>query len=239
MSDIISDDRKVILITGTSKGIGRYLAEYYVERGFYVIGCSRSNIDFSNKLYKHFEIDITDEKNIVEIFNFIRKEIKRLDILINNAVSNPNIVSSALLSYTDIEKAYKTNVFSTMIFCRESIKIMMRKKFGRIVNIGSMVTKHESLGGILYSPTKAAINSYTKVLSKEINRVGITVNVVAPSAIKTKLSDGIDKLALADILSRNAITDFGKMSDISNLIDLLIKNESDALTGQVFYLGGA
>jgi 3-oxoacyl-[acyl-carrier protein] reductase len=238
MIDLI-ENKKVILITGTSKGIGRYLAEYYVKRGFYVIGCSRNSIDFSNKLYKHFEIDITDEKNIIEIFNFIRKELKRLDILINNAVINPNIISSALLSYTDIEISYKTNVFSTMIFCREAIKIMMRKKFGRIINIGSMVTKHESLGGILYSPTKSAINSYTKVLSKEIYRAGITVNVVAPSAIKTELSDGLNKVVLAEILSRNAIPEFGKMSDISNLIDLLIKKESNSLTGQVFYLGGA
>ena len=238
MSDIISNDRKVILITGTSKGIGRYLAEYYVGRGFYVIGCSRSNIDFSNKLYKHFAIDICDEKKIIEIFNFIRTEIKRLDILINNAVSNPNIISAALLSYTDIERTYKTNVFSTMIFCRESIKIMMRKKFGRIINIGSMVTKHESFGGVLYSPTKAAINSYSKVLAKEINKAGITVNVLSPSAIKTELSDNTNKLALSEILSRNAITDFGKMTDISDLIDFLIKKESDSLTGQVFYLGG-
>jgi 3-oxoacyl-[acyl-carrier protein] reductase len=237
MNDII-EDRKVILITGTSKGLGRYLAEYYVEKGFYVIGCSRNSIDFTNKLYKHFELDIIDEKKIIEIFNFIRTQTKRLDVLINNAVANPIILSSALISYSDMESAYKTNVFSTMLFCREAIKIMIRKKFGRIINIGSMVTKHESFGGILYSPTKAAINSYSRVLAKEINKAGITVNVVSPSVIKTDLSEKTNKLELSAILSRNAIKDFGKMADISNLIDLLIKKESEALTGQIFYLGG-
>jgi 3-oxoacyl-[acyl-carrier protein] reductase len=237
MNDKI-EDRKVILITGTSKGLGRYLAEYYVEKGFYVIGCSRNSIDFTNKSYKHFELDIIDEKKVIEIFNFIRTETKRLDVLINNAVHNPIILSSALISYSDMENAYKTNVFSTMLFCREAIKIMLRKKFGRIINIGSMVTKHESFGGILYSPTKAAINSYSRVLAKEINKAGITVNVVSPSVIKTDLSEKTNKLELSAILSRNAIKDFGKMSDISNLIDLLIRKESEALTGQIFYLGG-
>ena len=238
MSDLL-ENRKVVLITGTSKGIGRYLAEYYVERGFFVIGCSRNSINFSNKLYKHFEIDITEEKNILKLFNFIRKEYKKIHILINNAAINPTIISAALLPYETIEKVFKVNVFAVMLFCRESVKLMSRNKFGRIINIGSMATRHEVAGEALYTSSKSAIIAYSRVLAKESFRLGITVNVIAPSAIKTDLSSKINQEALSEVLSRNAIRDFGKMSDISNLIDLLIKNESDALTGQVFYLGGA
>lgn len=232
------DNRKVFLITGTSRGIGRYLIEYYVNLGHRVVGCSRGKIDFQNELYTHFETDISEEKNIIEITKFIRKDIKMLDVLINNSTSNPSFISSALLPYSKIEDAYKVNVFSPMVFCREAIKIMMLSKFGRIINIGSMVTSHVDFGGVLYSSSKAAINTYTRVLANEVHKSGITVNVVAPSAVVTDLSQNSNQEALMEVLSRNVIKRYGEMQDISNVIDLLIKKESSALTGQVIYLGG-
>ena len=231
-------DNKVILITGTSQGLGSYLAEYYLNLGWHVVGCSRTNVELENKLYTHFQGDITDEMNIKEIYQYIRCTFKKLDVLINNAAINPPYISSALLSHESIKSAYATNLFAPMIFSSEAIKIMIRAKYGRIINIGSMVTKHETFGGVLYSPSKAAINSYTRILAKEVYKSGITVNVVAPSAIKTDLANSTNQLALMEVLSRNAIQNYGEMSDITNVIDLLIKKESSALTGQIFYLGG-
>ena len=183
----IDSENKVLLISGTSKGIGNYLAQYYVSLGFRVIGCSRSSTDFSHSLYTHLQADVSEEKNILEIFKFIRTECKRLDILINNAAINPAIVSAALLPYDSIEKTFKTNVFAPMIFCREAVKLMNRNKFGRIINMGSMAAKLEVPGEALYTSTKAALNAYTRVLAKEVSKAGITVNVLAPSAIKTDL----------------------------------------------------
>jgi 3-oxoacyl-[acyl-carrier protein] reductase len=232
-------DQKIILITGTSKGIGYYLASYYIKKGFKVIGCSKSPSNYSHQNYHHFNLDISDEKNILEIFTFIRREYKRLDFLINNAAINPAILSAALLPYNTIEKTFKTNILAPMVFCREAVKLMVREKFGRIINIGSMATKHEVSGESLYTTTKAALNAYTRVLAKEVATSGITVNVVAPSAIKTELSSKINQMALQDLLSRNAIHEFGDMPDISNLIDLILKPESASITGQIIYLGGA
>lgn len=233
-----SDNRKVFLITGTSRGVGRYLAEYYTGLGHDVIGCSRGVSDIETHSYKHFEVDISDEKNIQLIFSHIRKEYKKLDVVINNAVSNPANISSALLNYKSIEETFRVNLFSTMIICREAIKLMVRAKSGRIINMGSMVTKHEEFGGSLYTPSKAAVNSYSRILAKEVYRSGITVNVVAPSAIETDLAKNSDQEELIKALSRNAIKEYGKMEDVSNMIDFLIKGESSALTGQIFYLGG-
>jgi len=231
-------DKQVILVTGTSQGLGRYLAEHYLSLGWYVVGCSRTQVDLNSDRYIHFKSDISNEKSIREICHYIKRNFKKLDVLINNAASNPAYLSSALLSSDTIQSAYITNVHAPMIFCGEAIKIMMRAKFGRIINIGSMVTHHESFGGVLYSPSKAAINSYTRILAKEVYKNGITVNVVAPSAIKTELAESANQQSLMDVLSRNAISDYGEMSDVSNLVDFLIKKESSALTGQIFYLGG-
>jgi 3-oxoacyl-[acyl-carrier protein] reductase len=233
-----SSEKKVFLITGTSRGIGRYLAEYYLNQGNYVVGCSRSKSNLVNDSYTHFEKDVAIEADILEIFKFIRKQYQRIDVLINNAAINPKILVAGLLSYKMIEQTYKINVFSPMIFCREAIKLMCRKKFGRIINISSMAVKHEVLGESLYTSSKSALTAYTKVISKEINTYGITANIIAPSAIPTDLSANIDQEALQEVLSRNAIKSLGEMKDVSTAIDFVISEGSSSITGQVIYLGG-
>jgi len=227
-----------MLITGTSKGIGNYLAEYYLSQGYIVIGCSRSTCKIENEHYFHIIADIANEDEILNVFKFIRKNHQRLDVLINNAAINPAILNVAFLPYETIQNIFRTNVFAPIMFCREAIKIMNRNKFGRIINIGSMATRHEVAGEALYTSTKASINAFTRVFSKEVINSGITVNVLAPSAIKTDLSKAINPDALMQVLNRNAIKQYGEFTDISNLIDYLIKEDSKSITGQIIYLGG-
>lgn len=235
----VDPNSKVILITGTSKGIGRYLADYYLATDHQVIGCSRGNCDISHPGYTHFQADISNKKEVLEIFKAIKKEFGRLDVLINNAAVNPMMVPATLLPYDVIEKTYRINVFATILFCQEAVKMMSRKKAGRIINMGSIATRHDVKGESLYTSTKSAVNTFTKILAKEVYSYGITVNVIAPSVVKTELSEKISDEAVQQIFSRNAIREYGKMEDISNLADFLMKEESSAHTGQIFYLGGA
>jgi 3-oxoacyl-[acyl-carrier protein] reductase len=228
-----------MLITGTSKGIGEYLANYYLINGFIVIGCSRTACKIKNDNYTHIIADISNDTEILNIFKIIRKDYKRLDVLINNAAINPAILNVAFLPYETIQKIFKVNVFAPIMFCREAIKLMSRNKFGRIINLGSMATRHEVAGEALYTATKASIISFTRVLSKEVSNLGITANVLAPSAIETDLSKAINQDALMEVLNRNAIKKYGDLIDVSNSIDYLIKKESKSITGQVIYLGGA
>jgi len=230
--------KPVMLVTGTSRGIGKYLANYYLNNGFRVIGCSRSTCEIVNEDYTHVCIDISSDAEILNLFKMIRKDFKRLDVLINNAAINPMISNVVLLPYDTIQKIYKINVFAPILFSREAIKLMGRHKYGRIINMGSMATKHEVAGEALYTSTKASINAITRVLSKEVINMGITVNVLAPSVIETDLSKAINQDALMEVLKRNAINQYGDLIDISNLIDCLIKEESKAITGQIVYLGG-
>ena len=101
-----------------------------------------------------------------------------------------------------------------------------------------MAVKLEVEGESIYTASKAAIISFSRVFAKEVYPLGITCNVVSPSAIETDLMMEIDKTALSNVLSRNAVKSKGDMEDISNTVDWLIKPESDAITGQVIYLGG-
>lgn len=229
---------KVMLITGTSRGIGKMLAEHYCEKGWMVIGCSRGESEIRHSSYLHQVADLEKEEDIISLFKTIRSQYGQLDAVINNAAVNPAIVSAALLPASTIKHAYAVNVFAVMIICREAVKLMSRKKQGRIINIGSMASKLEVQGESVYTSTKAAVVSYSRVLAKESYKAGITVNVVAPSVVESDLSSKINKEKLQEVLERNAINHWGSMTDISAAIDFLIAEESNAVTGQIIYLGG-
>ena len=229
---------KSILITGARKGIGKYLAEYYLDRGFSVFGCSRNPVDYSIPNYKHYSCDVSKETPIKQMIRDIKQTKGHIDILVNNAGVNLTLQPTMLVSYEKALKTVEVNLLGTFLMSREIAKLMMKNSFGRIINFSSMAVKHEVEGEAIYSASKAAIISFTRVFAKEVYPFGITCNVMSPSAIETDLMNGIEENALKNVLSRNAIKTKGKMEDVSNTVDWLIKPESSAITGQVIYLGG-
>ena len=231
-------DKPVMVITGTRKGIGKYLAEYYAKKGFIIIGCSRGDIDFELNNYQHYCLDVSKESSVKKMFVEIRKHYGRLDVLINNASVNYALSPVLLMPYESALKTVEINLLGTFLMLREAVKIMMKKSFGRIINFGSMAVKHEVKGEAIYTSSKAAVVSLTSVIAKEVFKYGITCNVISPSAIDTDLMKNINSDALEEVLSRNAIPDKGRLEDVSNTIDWLIDQKSNAITGQNIFLGG-
>ena len=229
----------IILVTGDRKGIGRYLSEYYLEKGMTVIGCSRSETDLKHKNYQHFCLDVSDEQTVKKMYREIRQTHGRLDVLINNAGVDLSFAPILLVPYESALRTVEINLLGTFLMSREAAKIMMKKSFGRIINFSSMLVKHEIKGTAIYTASKSAIISFTRVMAKEVYGYNITCNIIAPSAIKTDLMDSVDKEVLKDILKRNAIQELCKTEDISNTIDWFIKTTSNSITGQIIYLGGA
>ena len=231
--------KPVMLITGTRKGIGKYLAEYYSKNLYQVIGCSRGLIDYKLDNYQHFCLDVSEESSVKKMFTEIRKKYGRLDVLINNAGVNYAHSPLLLVPYESALKTVEVNLLGTFLLSREAAKIMKKKSFGRIVNLGSMAVKHEVKGEAIYTASKAAIVSLTRVMAKEISSYGITCNTVSPAAIDTDFIKKINNNGLNEVLSRNAIPNVGSLNEVSNTIDWLINTESSAITGQSIYLGGA
>lgn len=228
---------QTMLITGTRKGIGRYLAEYYVAKGFRVIGCSREAADYELENYEHFCLDVADEEKVTELFTKIRGKYPSLDVLINNAgIASMNHV--LLTPGKTVRNIMNTNVMGTFLFCREAAKVMQKSRYGRIVNFATVATPLKLEGEAIYAASKAAVVSLTQVLSKELGPLGITVNAVGPTPVKTDLIRSVPKAKMDALLDRQALRRFGEFKDISNVIDFFIKPESDFITGQVVYLGG-
>ena len=232
---------RIILITGTRKGIGEALAKYYLSKGDIVIGCSRSEIEWSKngafENYRHFLTDVSDEKAAKEIFSFIRKKYGKLDALINNA-GRASMNHSLLTPIDTMQDVFNTNTVGTFLFCREAVKLMRKEKNGRIVNFSTVAVPLKLDGEAVYAASKAAVVSLTQVLAKEFAEFGVTVNAVGPVPIKTDLIRGVPEDKIKRLLDRQAIRRYGTPEDVINVIDFFLKPESDFITGQVIYLGG-
>lgn len=227
----------IFLITGSSKGIGKYLTKQYLEKGHLVIGCSRGKSDINHENYKHFLVDVTREEEIKRMLSKIRKEFKKVDILINNAgIASMN---HFLLTPTKTaQKVMNVNYLGTFMMCREVSRIMRKSDNPRIINFTTVAVPLSLEGEAAYVSSKSAVGSLTKVLAKELAQYDITVNLIGPTPVKTNLIDGVPEDKLNNLLNKQTIKRYGKKEDIKNVIDFYIKPESDFITGQTIYLGG-
>ncbi|MDA3843359.1 MAG: SDR family NAD(P)-dependent oxidoreductase [Candidatus Kapabacteria bacterium] len=231
------NNQKIMLITGSRKGLGRQLSEYYLEQGYKVIGCSRSEAEFKHENYEHFITGVSDEKTVKKMFAQIRKRYGRIDVLLNNAgIASMN--HFLLTPASTVEKIFDTNFLGTFLFCREAAKIMKKNKFGRIINFSTVATEFNLEGEAAYVASKAAVESLTKIIARELADDGITVNAIAPSLVKTDLIKNVPPEKLEGIIQRQAIRRFTEFRDVVNVLDFFIKPESDFISGQVMFLGG-
>ena len=227
----------VALVTGARKGIGRRLAEHFLGQGLRVEGCSREPADWEAAGYTHHCLSVSDEAAVKAMFADIQKRHGRLDILVNNAgIASMNHV--LLTPDATAARILDTNFRGTFLMCREAAKLMRRRKFGRIVNLSTIAVPMQLEGESLYAASKGAVETFSRVLARELAEFGITVNVVGPTPIETDLIRNVPKDKIAGILQRLAVKRLGRFEDVINVVDFFVRPESDYITGQVLYLGG-
>ena len=228
---------KKVLITGNRKGIGRFLTEKFLENGYFVVGCSRQESDLVADNYKHMVCDVNDNNNIVQLFRILKEKDIYIDILINNAgiASMNHFITTPSSTSTNI---FNTNFHATLNFSKYSAKMMVKKKWGRIINFSSVAVPLNLEGELSYAASKAAIESASKIMSKELGLFGITVNCIGPNPIDTDLIKTLSKDKISDLLDKQSIKRLGKYEDIWNVVDFYVSESSNFVNGQTIYLGG-
>lgn len=230
-------DREVMLITGTRKGIGKYLAETYAKRGYIVEGCSRGDASFEAEGYTHTSMDITDEKAVKAWVSGVARRHGRIDCVLNNAaIASMNHV--LLTPAATANRMLDVNVTATMLVCRDAAKVMMRRKYGRIVNFTTIVDPIGLAGEAIYAASKAAVVTFTRILAHELGGWGITCNSFGATPIMTDMIKGVPKDKIDAVVNGLAIKRLGTPEDCVNVCDFFISPKSDNITAQVVYLGG-
>ena len=229
-------DSQILLITGASKGIGRALGEYYAAAGHTVIGCSRNAPDTA-PTFQLLTCDVTSEADVKDMLRQIRKEHGQLDAVINNAGA-ASMNHSLLTPGDTFQRLMEINTLGTFLVSREAAKLMRKAKVGRIVNFSTVAVSLSLEGECAYVAAKSGVEALTRVMSKELADLNVTVNCVGPTPIETDLIRNVPKDKLEALVERQAIKRMGRFEDVINVVDFFLRPESDFVTGQTVYLGG-
>ena len=239
---MINFKNKNILITGASGGIGAALVKKFVSLGANVLGSGTKTekLELIKKQYPNIKVkkfDINNHSEIEEFMDSVSLELGGLDVLINNAGINIDNLSIRM-KVEEWKRVIDVNLTSTFLLSKYAIKKMLKNKFGRIVNITSVVGHVGNLGQANYSASKAGIIGMSKSLAIEYAKKNITINCVSPGFIISDMTMGIaDKVKLY-LTSRIPMGKFGTGEDVSNCVAFLSSEQASYVTGETIHVNG-
>ena len=239
---MISLKNKKILITGASGGIGNALVKKFVSLGGNVIGSGTKTekLDSIKKQYPSIKVkkfDISEHSRIEEFIEDVALELGGLDILINNAGTNADNLSLRMKD-EEWKKVIDINLTSTFLLSKNAIKKMMKNKFGRVVNITSVVGHTGNLGQSNYAASKAGIIGMSKSLAIEYAKKNITVNCVSPGFIVSDMTMNIAEKVKIYLTSRIPMGKLGSGEDVSNCVAFLSSEQASYITGETIHVNG-
>ena len=239
---MINFKNKKILITGASGGIGQELVKKFVSLGGNVVGSGTKieKLDLIKKKYPSIKVkklNLSEHSRIEEFINDVSLELGGLDILINNAGTNVDNLSLRMKE-EEWKKVIDINLTSTFLLTKHAIKKMLKNKFGRVVNITSVVGHTGNLGQSNYAASKAGIIGMSKSLAIEYAKKNITVNCVSPGFIISDMTMNIaDKVKLY-LTSRIPMGKLGTGEDVSNCVAFLSSEQASYVTGETIHVNG-
>ena len=233
---------KKILVTGATGGIGGAIVNNFLSLNATVLGTG-TNAEKLNSLKSKYpnllteQFDISKHEKIEEFIDKIYSSMNGLDILVNNAgVTKDNL--SLRMKNEEWQKVIDINLTSTFYLCKFAIKKMLKNKFGRVVNITSIVGHTGNIGQVNYSSSKAGIVAMSKSLAIEYAKKNITINCVSPGFIQTKMTDSISEQIKSELTSRIPMNRLGTVEDVSNTVEFLSSEASSYITGETIHVNG-
>lgn len=236
-------NNKIVLITGARRGIGRAIAEMFIKHGAIVIGTATSesgvkNIDvYLGTSGQGMLLNVMAQDSIDTVMKQIYTKFKRVDVLINNA----GIIQDNIMLYMK-EEEWKSvidiNLTAVYRMSKAVIRSMIKKRFGRIINISSVVGMTGNIGQVNYAAAKSGLIGFTKSLAREVATRGITVNSVAPGFICTDMISNLSDKQKSDILSKIPMNCFGDPQDVAHAVVFFAADTSRYITGQTIHVNG-
>lgn len=234
---------KVALVTGASRGIGRAIAELLASRGAKVVGTATTEsgaVAINQYLDSHGKgmvLNVTDPTSIERVLDAIRAEFGDIDILINNAgITRDNLLMR--MKDDEWEDIIDTNLSSIYRLSKAVMRSMMKKRYGRIISIGSVVGTMGNAGQTNYAAAKAGLIGFSKSLAREVASRGITVNVVAPGFIETDMTQALTEEQRSGILSQVPANRLGSAQEIASAVAFLASDEAGYITGETLHVNG-
>ena len=234
-------DKKIVFITGVSRGIGLEIAKCFLNAGYFVIGTSRSNFNLGEALDSdhclHIPLDVTDRDQVKDCMEQIKTQEKIPNVLINNA----GITKDQLflrMKDEDWDEVINSNLTGVFNITKLFIKSMVKDRSGKIINISSVAGLMGNPGQVNYSSSKAGLGGFTRSLAKEVAARNITVNCIAPGFIETDMTNHFKSDELDNILKTIPANKMGNPQDIANLALFLASSSADYITGQTISVDG-
>jgi 3-oxoacyl-[acyl-carrier protein] reductase len=238
---------QIAIVTGGSRGIGRAIVQAFAAEGARVAAVYRGSQEAADKLVQEViqaggtgmavQTDVTDRAQVKACVERVEKEWGPVTILVNNA----GVLSDGLfvrMTPEEWQKVLGTNLGGAFNFCQEVAFGMMQRRYGRIINISSVVAEHVNIGQTNYAASKGAINSFTRALAVELAKRGVTVNAIAPGFIETDMSAAVRNKAGDRIARLIPMRRIGTPEDVARVAVFLAGPESSYMTGQVLTVDG-
>ena len=239
---MINFKNKKVLITGATGGIGKALVKKFLslEGTVLATGTNTEKLDALKKEFPNINVlkfDISEHLKIEEFIENVSSQLVGLDVLINNAgITADNL--SLRMKNEEWQKVIDINLTSTFLLCKYAIKKMLKNKYGRIVNVTSVVAHTGNLGQSNYAASKAAIIGMSKSLATEYAKKNITINCVSPGFIQSNMTDKILESIKAILTSRIPMSKLGTGEDVSNTVAFLSSDAASYITGETIHVNG-
>lgn len=235
-----------VMVTGGARGIGKAIAENFAVRGAH-LAIADVSLESAEETARQIaakgvrtlavKLDVSKSADVAKAFEYIQKEFGRLDILVNNAgITRDSLILR--MKDEDWDAVIDINLKGVFLCTKEAVKIMVKQRYGRIVNIASVVAFMGNPGQANYSASKAGIIGFTKTVAREYASRGVTVNAVAPGFISTAMTDALAENIKQDMLKSIPIGRFGSVDDVANAAAFLVAPENGYITGQVIHVNG-
>ena len=240
-------EEKVVLVTGGSRGIGKEVALRFAKEGYNVVTNYVSDKTDKEKLKKEFEdnnvkalvlkADVSKTEDVENLVSKAISEFGKIDVLVNNAgITRDNLLMR--MPEEDFDKVLETNLKGTFLVTKAVTKYMMKKRYGSIINLSSVVGVAGNAGQSNYSASKAGIIGFTKSIAKELASRNIRANAVAPGFIETDMTDVLKEEVKENIHNQIPLKRMGKAKEVAELIYFLGSENSSYITGQVINIDG-